>query len=256
MKIEEPPFFKPAKRHEVTEFFLDMLFPVFCVGCRQPGIWLCAECLDKIPLKIDQFCPICEKITTPKGEACFSCRKKTALDGLLVSSHYKLRIISKLIHLFKYRYVENISGSLGKIMCQACLEFSLPVPDLIIPVPISKNKLRSRGYNQSALLAKYISEHITPGYRIDVSENYLLKKNTYTPQMTIKNYEARMNNVKNSFGINNSAAREKIKNQRILLVDDVATTGATLIECAKVLKHSGAKEVCAIVIARQEMSSL
>ena len=243
-----------GKTAGLGNFCLDVLFPVKCVSCGEEGEWVCRECLERIPLRRKQFCPRCEKINTPSGEACFSCRKKSPLAGLLVASHYKIKIVARLIHLFKYRGVEGISRPLGKIMSRSFLEFDLPLPDLIIPGPVSGKRLRERGYNQSALLARRLAEDIAPGFPIPVPEEALFRKKARLPQMKIKNYARRMLNVAGAFEPGAPEAAEKIKGKRILLVDDVATTGATLSECAKILKLAGAGEVSAIVIARQEIN--
>jgi ComF family protein len=146
-------------------------------------------------------------------------------------------------------------------MTKAFLDNGLPLPDLVVPIPLHKRRLRWRGFNQSELLANYISENLTPGMEIPVLNDILIRKKHTTPQMQVKKYSERKENIKDAFEIypvksaGGSAEKfKRIKNKNILLVDDVATTGATLNECAKTLKQSGAKKVFALVLARQEMS--
>ena len=229
---------------------LDTLFPISCISCNKPDEWLCESCLNKIPLKRDQVCPYCEKMITPNGYACFGCKEKYSLDGLLVASSYQDKIISKAIHLYKYRFAEELSSSLGDILLRSIQNSELPLPDMIIPVPLHKRRLRQRGFNQSELLAEYVSEKITPGFPIPL-ENNLLERFRYThPQMEIKNQIARRKNIENAFRVSKENTK-KIKDKRILIIDDVTTTGATIFECAKTLKKSGAKEVFGLVIARK-----
>jgi len=235
---------------KTKEAILDTLFPISCISCGKPDKWLCGACSNKITLKSEQVCPYCEKMITPDGYACFDCKKKYSLDGLLAASSYQDKIISKAVHLYKYRFAEDLSSALGDILLKSIQNSELPLPDMIIPVPLHKRRLRWRGFNQSDLLAKYISERITPGFPI-ASENNLLERSRFThPQMEIKNHTIRKRNLENAFKISKDKL-ELINNKRILLVDDVATTGATIFECAKTLKKSGANEVFAVVVARQ-----
>jgi len=105
-------------------------------------------------------------------------------------------------------------------------------------------------------LANYLSANLTPGFSIPVASNLIIRNRYTSPQMKIKNYQKRKKNLEGAFEMakNGSFHKHKfLENKRLLLVDDIATTGATLFECAKVLKNAGAKEVLALVIARQEM---
>lgn len=234
----------------INDFILDTLFPVSCISCGKDDEWICEKCLNKISLKNIQVCPYCEKRITPNGYTCFDCKKKLSLDGLLVATSYRDKIISSAIHLYKYRFVEDLSHALGNIILRTISNSDLPLPDIIIPIPLHKRRLRWRGFNQSELLAEYLGKKITPGFPIEVSNN-LIRRIRYTePQMKIKNKLQREKNIRNAFEIPRKIS-DKIKNKRVLLVDDVITTGATIFECAKMLKKSGAGEVFAIVIARQ-----
>jgi len=235
---------------KTKEVILDTLFPISCISCNKTNDWLCSTCLNKIPLKSEQVCPYCEKAITPNGYTCFECKEKYSLNGLLVTSSYQDKTISKAIHLYKYRFIEDLSCALGDIILRSIQNSDLPLPDMIIPIPLHKRRLRWRGFNQSELLAKYVSEKITPGFPIAL-ENNLLERFRFThPQMEIKNNFARKKNIENAFKIPKDKLK-LVKNKRILLVDDVTTTGATIFECAKTLKKSGASEVFGVVVARQ-----
>jgi ComF family protein len=154
-----------------------------------------------------------------------------------------------MIHLFKYNFIEDLKIPLGKIMLQACLDHRIPLPDVLIPVPLHTRKLRARGFNQAELLADFLGENLAPGINLPVLKD-ALKRQRFTPsQMKIKNYPARRKNVQSAFTVLKPA---EIQRKNILLVDDVATTGATLLECARVLKVAGARKISAIVVARQE----
>lgn len=200
----------------------------------------------------DSVCPICEKKITPDGKVCFDCKKSSFLDGMLVACSYKNNIVSKAIHILKYNFVFSIAPFLGEILKKRIENSNISIPDLIIPIPIHKRRLRWRGFNQSELLAKYVSENILYGNKIEMNPN-LIKRIVYTkPQMQIKDIFSRKNNIQNAFMIENI---DKIKGKTIFLIDDVATTGATIFECARILKEAGALNVFAIVIARQEINN-
>lgn len=256
----------------IRNFILDTLFPISCLSCGRADVWFCQDCLEHAPLRREQCCPICEKVITPNGHTCPSCREKDSIDGLLAASFYfnksdknqdrtrnyqfvpsreKCEIISKMIHLYKYRFIKDLSAPLGKLLSMAALDSELPIPDLIIPVPLHKKRLRWRGFNQAELLARYLGENLMPGFPIPILDDFLIRRKNTTAQMQIKNYSQRQKNMEGAFEIN-AKNKSLIASKNIWLLDDVATTGSTLFECAKVLKNAGATSVFGLVIARQE----
>ena len=237
---------------KIFEFILDTFFPIHCLGCKKEGVWLCENCQAKIKIRDEHCCPICEKMVTPSGRTCLACKNKHSLDGLIVASSYAQPSIANAVHLFKYRFVSDLHVPLGNLLVTVLQKTEIPLPDVIVPVPLHKRRLRWRGFNQSALLANHLASKLLPATKIDVAEN-LLVRNRYTiPQMGIKEYKNRQQNITGAFSVSNI---ESVKDKTFLLVDDIATTGSTLFECARVLKDAGAKEVFAIVIARQETKS-
>lgn len=240
----------------IKKFILDTIFPIQCLGCKKWDQWLCDNCLEKIILKKEQCCPLCKKIITPSGETCFNCKYKTALDGMLVASFYKIKrqrtLLGKIIHSFKYRFIIPLHTPLSKILEKSLLDSHLPLPEIIIPVPLHGRRLRWRGFNQSLLMAQYLGDHLAPGLEILVLKDSLIRQRYTLPQMQIKNRQQRISNVAQAFIFNqNKFKRKLIRDKIILLVDDVSTTGSTLFECAQVLKKCGAKKVYSVVLARQ-----
>jgi ComF family protein len=199
-----------------------------------------------------QVCPACEDSITDKGFLCFACRetRKSHLDSLIAAVSYEDPAARKMVHNFKYRFISDISQPLAKLVCRALIQNDVALPDFIIPVPLHPKRLRWRGFNQSFLLAKHISNELTPLMEIEILD-ILQRKKFNRPQMQIKNYQQRLKNMQNIFGLKPDTNLDLIKNKNILLIDDIATTGATLEECAKVLKSAGAKKVSAAVVARQ-----
>ncbi|HBI16803.1 MAG TPA: hypothetical protein DDY52_01415 [Candidatus Moranbacteria bacterium] len=239
---------------DIKKFILDMVFPIYCISCHQEGVWFCDKCFQKLIFKTEQTCPICKKIIVPNGEICFDCKYQNNIDGILVSSFYRKKkektMVAKLIHYYKYRFISSIGQILGKVLEKSILNSTLPLPEIIIPVPLHPRRLRWRGFNQSAILAHYLGENLTPGFSIPVYSD-ILARNRYTqPQMEIKDKQKRVINAQNAFSLN-PKENSKIKGKTIFLVDDIATTGSTLFECARVLKEGGAKKVYGVVLARQ-----
>ncbi|HAT74114.1 MAG: Phosphoribosyltransferase [Candidatus Moranbacteria bacterium GW2011_GWF2_36_839] len=253
---------------KIKSFILDTLFPIHCLYCQKYGAWVCQECVQKIPLLLDQVCPYCEKTISPNGRICPKCKDKFLakneiwpLDFLIVSAKYEKNGLSRLVHCFKYNFIPDLGEILAKIMCEAIVFHNSPLPDFIIPIPLHPRRQRWRGFNQSEILAQYISQNLTPSFPLPVISNFILRKKYTTAQMKIKNYQERQKNVRGIFTLNHSVETQHVASQNfaslrgknILLVDDICTTGATLLEAAKILKSAGAKKVFAVVIARQEI---
>jgi ComF family protein len=233
---------------------LDSLFPVFCLSCQKEGFWICKNCLAQTKILDFQVCPTCEDVITDKGFLCHFCKeaRKSHLDGLIAAVSYGDLVVPKMVHNFKYRFISDISKPLAKLVCRALIRNNLALPDFLIPVPLHPKRLRWRGFNQSLLLASHISKELTPLMEIEILD-ILERKRFNLPQMQIKNYQQRLKNMHNIFILKPSAEPDLMKNKTILLIDDIATTGATLEECAKVLKSAGAKKVFAAVVARQTL---
>lgn len=233
----------------LLQTLLDTFFPIHCLGCRTHGQWICNTCLAALPIRLDHRCPTCLIHPTPYGQTCFSCTKKNALDGLFVASYYQSPLLSRAIHTYKYRFIPGLAEPLGTFLCAAIRHFDIPLPDCLVPVPLHPRRLRFRGFNQSALLADTLSRTLLPELGLPVLSDVLVRTRFTKPQMKTESREERLANLQGAF-TSTPHAKTSLTNQSIWLIDDVATTGTTLEECAKVLKHSGAKHVFGIVLAR------
>lgn len=253
---------------KIKKNILDTLFPISCAFCQKPEEWICQECLDKIEILTEQVCPYCEKIPSSQGKICSHCQeifwtknKPASLDGLIVTSRYEKMGLARLIHFYKYNFVQDLSWPLGKLLLKAFWKNNSPLPDQIVPIPLHRRRLRWRGFNQAELLAKYLSENLSPGFIIPLAGDIVERKKYTTAQMKIKNYQERQKNLQGAFVLNYEVETQNFASQNfaslqdktILLVDDICTTGSTLFECAQVLKQAGAQKVWGIVLARQEM---
>ncbi len=172
---------------------------------------------------------------------------------------YKDKLLATAIHYLKYKFVKKLAAPLSQIMIEKLRKSSLPIPDLIIPVPLHPYRLRWRGFNQSELLAQEIASQLLPGLEIPLVKNLVNKKRYTTPQRKIKKYRQRQENVRHSFQINkdfdwqqiNRSSQKNLNNLHVLLVDDVSTTGATLFTLAREVKKLQPKSISAIVLGRQ-----
>lgn len=213
-------------------FFLKSLFfPKECLDCGKLGEFICSDCLKKIPIRPSK--PP-EKI-----------RYQDYLDQVHVASFYANQILAKLIDLYKFHYQEN----LGTILSQIAIDYlkknqlTTTLADFIlIPLPLHRRRYLERGFNQSQIIAQNIKQYLnTP--LIDDS----LIRTKYTKHQTKLNMNKRLKNISGVFSITN---KQKIIGKKILLIDDVVTTGASLNEAAKILRQNGAIKVIGLVLAK------
>ena len=229
-------------------FLLDFLFPKRCVGCRKIGDFLCSDCFSRIEYTNTYSCPECLRPSL-NGLTHPACIKKYGLDGVFPAVTYK-GIVKKLLYQFKYSpYLSSLSELLGDVMYEGIIQNEsfnniLASKPVIVTVPLSAKRQRQRGYNHAELLGKDL------GFKLGLKvENILIRKIDTKPQYKLKKAE-RVKNIKGAFSMSHNI-KLNLKNKTIILVDDIATTYATLKECAKVLKHAGAGKVYGVVFAKE-----
>lgn len=210
---------------------LNFVFPLECKICRRPleagnQTYICSKCLKKIRFSEEPY--------YFKGKHYF---KKIYSMGLYQG------VLREAILLLKYQGVKGLIPPLGKMLLEYCKKkIDCSSFDLILSVPLFRSKKREREFNQAEAFARIISKH----YSLSISNGNLLRIRD-TRKMSSLNPEERRKNVKNAFIVRE---KEKIRNKRILLIDDICTTGATAEECSKVLLTAGAKEVTVLTLAR------
>lgn len=229
---------------KIKNFLLDVFFPKFCLGCGKEKTWLCEDCQALLEIQEENFCPVCGKLTLDFKTHEF-CKRKTNLEGLFWAVDYNNPLVKKLILKYKYTpFAKDLTKPIAKILISHFLltEFPLRRMDFIlVPIPLVKKRLKWRGFNQ----AEEISKEISIFFQLPV-ENFLIQEKEKVPQMKIQDLKKRKENIKGVFSCH---LPEKVKGKKILLIDDVCTTRATLEEATKVLKKAGAKQVWAAVIA-------
>ena len=176
---------------------------------------------------------------------CFSCRDAAPdFDRALSFGEYEAGLRG-LIHLLKYERVTPVSAPLGSMLAHAVVELvDDKAAPLIVPVPLHKSRRRSRGFNQSELIARAAVRQLPR--KLETLTDALVRQRDTISQVGLSR-EERIENVRDAFRV---AQPSRVNGRDILLVDDVMTTGTTLSECARVLKQAGAKRVWAATVAR------
>ena len=227
----------------LKKFIADLLFPLECVNCRRAGEALCRDCLNKIPPSEQGLCYICNRKAADYG-VCADCRQLSALDEIYAAAKFKNSIIDKAIHNLKYNYIEELAATLANFLALNLTDnhFQKSLPEaLLIPIPLHEKRYLERGFNQSELIAETLARLWDCQTRSD-----LLRRKKHTSQQALLNREARLENMKQAF---DCVEPDAVKNRHIILIDDVLTSGATMSEAARELKKSGARQVCAVVLA-------
>ena len=219
---------------------ISLFFPHLCEACDQPLVKgediLCSHCLHKLP-----------RTNAHKIDNIFITAKlyvKLNISGIYSFLYFrKQSSVQKLLHKLKYKNKPQIGTFLGKLfgseLAEAGINFSSY--DFIVPVPLHKSRQRRRGYNQSEKFSSGLSEVLN----IPVNQSIIQRIHKSTTQ-TRKTRQQRWENVKDIFYVYHA---EEIKNKRILLIDDVITTGATLEASANKLIEAGVSEISVLTIA-------
>ena len=219
---------------------LDVAFPPRCVGCGEFGSFLCEDCLADAPYAIERRCPRCWMMW--RAVYCTDCNHFPRSFTAMRSAFSYEGVARSAVLALKFEGVSALAPSMAKPMADALKLWSQPV-DVIVPVPLGWVRKRKRGYNQAELLAREVSR--LTGLPI---EPQALRRVRQTPAQVQQPDEAsRLRNIAEAFG----PGRRSVTGN-VLLIDDVATTGATLDACARVLLSGGAKAVYGLTFARED----
>lgn len=236
------------RRH--LQGLIDFVFPPRCTAC---GVLLagpadasfCADCFSRIRFVAPPLCPCCG---VPIGGAgadhpCGECQVSVPPYAVARALARYETVMHDVIHAFKYRGKITTGEVLGRMMAgYAYPGFSIAAYDLIVPVPLHPKRLRERGFNQAVILAREITR------RFSLPLDFLtLRRRVFTAPQVNLGKDERPANVRGAFDVKDG---KKVEGQKIILVDDVYTTGSTVGECARVLKTHGAAEVAVLTLAR------
>jgi ComF family protein len=227
--------------------FLDILNPSRCVLCNNPASYgdacLCPGCASAISIR-DAGCGICSG--TVKNGCCDFCSDRHLFFRKNISAlNYEGRA-REMIHQFKFNRRKRLYLHLAKAALGA-LDRSKIDADMITYVPMRRTKRWKRGFNQSELVAGFISRNTGLALASTLSECI-----SYSDQKYLRSLERHINAIGRFRAVN----KGKVAGSRIILVDDVFTTGATVNECSRILLNAGAKEIFSLTLARSEIKSL
>lgn len=229
----------------IKNFFIEALFPARCIHCGSYEDWLCSACYKKIKLS--------EKTATE-----YKLDRGLIEDIFIAGNYDNDKILSTAIKNFKYRGLKELSEPLGRFLSffwnsklaslnlfdkktRAELENAL-----LIPIPLSNKRLQERGFNQAEMLAEYLSREFS--YEI----LKILKRKKGGRHQAFLDNKKREKNIEGVFYIQKDDVEKLrlLKNQSVIIIDDVVTSGATLREAAKVLKNTGFGKIYALVLAK------
>jgi len=226
--------------HKAKDAVLNLVFPPRCVGCDRGGDWLCRECIAGFEYVQPPVCSLCGRPLT-RGSHCNPCSSRASpLLGIRAVA-YLAGTLRQAIHRFKYKGTQVLAPHFAELLAQTWRRAPADT-SVIVPVPLHPERLRQRGYNQSALLGRELGKRIG----LPVLEGSLLRLRSTRPQVGLGT-EERRRNVQGAFGCRD----DRVANEDVLLVDDVCTTGATLGACAQALLDQGAGSAWALVLARE-----
>jgi ComF family protein len=232
-----------------VDAIFSLLYPSVCAICGQsvePDEYLCDACDDKV---IRIVPPFCEKCSEPFAGAitgqfsCANCEHRHLHFEAAVSAYRSRGIVRRIVLDFKYGKQTHLRHLLGQWLCAALSDTRLRGRhfDVIIPVPLHPARERERGFNQAGLLANLLSA------KMSILAKPALERTRYTTTQTAFDRAERMENLRNAFRLRR---KMDVRGSRVLLIDDVLTTGSTVSECARVLKEAGASSVYAATAAR------
>lgn len=221
-----------------AEPLLDLIFPRTCAGCGREGGYLCDECEAAIPRLEPPQCSTCS--APSRSPLCAWCKAANRPFNGITAPYRWTGVVKELVYSLKYRNVRASAPRLADLM-SAHLSDKRIAADLIVPVPLHPSRERERGYNQSELLARGISKSTG----IPMANGVLARTRNTPPQVSMTTPEERRRNVVGAFECVGDVA-----GVRVLLIDDVVTTGATVAECSAQLRQAGAAAVWVLSLGR------
>lgn len=251
MSAVRPGFIKNYRSslQQLISWVVEALFPRRCVTCGRWGEWCCPVCWAALTYARRLTCPDCQVVTN-LGEFCQQCAPAHTLKGLWPAQSYSQPTIRQLIKILKFEGVTEVAPILANLMRGLLKTFNLPpswhavapADWCLTSVPLTSQRLRQRNFNQAEMIARLLSSLTGLTY-----QPTLQRVGSKKPQSELTNETARKKNVEKAFAL---LAETEIAGRVFILVDDVYTSGATMEECARILKAGGATEIWGLVAAK------
>lgn len=234
---------------ELLRALSSLFYPPVCTICSasiDSNEYLCDECHARAPRIPAPFCATCSEPFSGSIDGtftCANCAHRRLYFQAAVAVYHSRGIVRHVVHEFKYRHQMHLKHLVAQWLCAALDDGRLRGRqfDAVVPVPLHPARQRERGFNQATLLAALLTRQIPAPVRL------MLKRVRYTKTQTAFDRSERMENLRGAFRLRR---KTDVRGLRVLLVDDVLTTGATLSECARVLKKAGAASIHAATAAR------
>jgi len=229
---------------DIYSGILDLIYPPFCLVCKRADEgYLCAECIEKMDAIEPPYCRKCGMPCEPNEFNCLDCHgREFAFDAARSAGTFD-GPLREAIHAFKYQYHLVLADPLAEMMVRCFPNTRLAGSvDVVVPVPIHRSREIERGFNQSVELARRFCARLSLPL-----ETHAIAKHRKTRHQVDLPEDQRAVNVEGAFKLLDS---EPVAGKRVLLIDDVFTTGATLNEAAKVVRSAGAASICTYTLAR------
>jgi competence protein ComFC len=216
-------------------FVTDLVFPVSCLVCGTEGSYLCQNCQAKLPRMEKQQCLVCQK-PAPYGKTHPECVTRNSVDGAIAGLTHSHKFVQNIIRTFKYDFVSRLALPLSQILVETINDQGLEnyfQNFIVVPVPLHKRRFNWRGFNQASLLSQTLADQL----KVPIDEQLVVRQKYTEPQVRLS-ADQRKRNMDNAFKLIGDA-----RDKKLLLVDDMVTSGSTANELAKLLKSAKTAEV-------------
>ncbi|KPX46459.1 ComF family protein [Pseudomonas syringae pv. tagetis] len=235
---------QPNDQHEVYIWLKNKQSCLLCDERSEVPVPICVPCEAELPW-LGRQCKHCALPLTAAGLSCAQCCKRLPGFAQVITPWLYDFPVDSLITRFKH----NGKWPMGRLLAELCGQFlqhrfeeDLPRPDYLIPVPLASKRLRQRGYNQAAMLARWLGKQL----QLPVDEHHVLRNRETTAQQGL-NAKARKRNLRDAFTLIDP---DWVQGRHLALVDDVLTTGSTAEVIARLLNNAGARRVDVYCLAR------
>src|SRR5438477_395894 len=234
---------------EIFSATTSLFYPATCVVCSaniDGAEYLCADCRQRAPRIVPPFCAKCSEPFSgaiTQVFSCANCEHRALHFDCAVAAYRSRGLVRNVLHQFKYDKQRHLRYPVAQWLGESLQDARLRGRrfDLIVPVPLHPARERERGFNQAALIAQLLADSAA------IPSRPVLERIRYTTTQTAYDRAERMENLAGAFRLRKN---RDVRGLRVLLIDDVLTTGSTLSECARVLRRAGAVSVHGVTAAR------